>query len=343
MESSTSTRNFVAYLKGLALTVVIANHYINLCYPGKYIFYARLTISIFFVLSGYGIYHSLSNTYKNGTNILLNTLKFYYKRAVRILPLYWISLITASFIMPEIFSFSKFILFPFINYPGKLFWFVAFILQCYLVAPLLFFIICKLKKNGYFIYLCLIFLFACGLMSLSRQQNYTKYFEIKYLGMPWGQILLFAAGMLLPRIINDFRSFCSNKLYTAVSFILFVITLLFVRHVIFTEGDIGLNRFLLLLFFGSVVAFCMFSIAANFTPLLSTPYTLIGTYSYSIYLLHWPFFKLLDKCETIDIASLPIISTVILFSPLLILFCAGIEKGLSLLIKKTNTMIGIQP
>ena len=76
-------------LKGIAITAVLINHYLNRNLSGDYFGFATQWLSLFFMLSGYGIYLSLEKfSIENGKLTIKNILSFYFLRIVRIFPLF---------------------------------------------------------------------------------------------------------------------------------------------------------------------------------------------------------------------------------------------------------------
>ena len=55
------------YLRGIAIIIVLVNHYVNYYLSDQFGGYAYRLVSFFFVLSGFGIYHSLNNAISQGT------------------------------------------------------------------------------------------------------------------------------------------------------------------------------------------------------------------------------------------------------------------------------------
>lgn len=87
-------------LRGLACLMVVFYH--NFPFLHKYLFFAWLSIDIFFVLSGYLITDILLNTYGE-KNYLRN---FYVRRLLRVFPLYYLSMALFIFVLPNISSIA---------------------------------------------------------------------------------------------------------------------------------------------------------------------------------------------------------------------------------------------
>lgn len=115
-------------------------------------FVAQIGLGLFFFISGFLLYY-------NYKNVKLGELKnFYYKRAIRIYPLYWFALFVTFFWMIYAFGFISFppnqetamlgfktILIAFLGFHGLTaigfnispFWFVGVILVYYLLYPII--------------------------------------------------------------------------------------------------------------------------------------------------------------------------------------------------------------
>jgi len=85
VQNSKSSREITNYLKGLAILVVYLSHFANNYVVGFSTQYGNGFVSIFFILSGFGIYASLKkqSNFQYG-NFVLN---FFRKRIIRIYPL----------------------------------------------------------------------------------------------------------------------------------------------------------------------------------------------------------------------------------------------------------------
>jgi peptidoglycan/LPS O-acetylase OafA/YrhL len=113
-------------LKGVAISVVLINHYMNGHYSVNLVGIANAFVSIFFMMSGYGLYHSL-NASTNEVSLSRKTLaSFYYGRALRIFPLFWLALVSYKMLSLQAIVGLR--------APGHL-WFIPALLQCYVLAP----------------------------------------------------------------------------------------------------------------------------------------------------------------------------------------------------------------
>jgi peptidoglycan/LPS O-acetylase OafA/YrhL len=83
-------------LRGLAIITVVVYH--NFGFINKYLFFGWLSVDLFFVISGFLITDILLGAV-GGKNFLRN---FYYRRVLRIFPLYYLSLILFLIVLPKL-------------------------------------------------------------------------------------------------------------------------------------------------------------------------------------------------------------------------------------------------
>lgn len=150
------TKKITTALRGLAILSVILGHYAQYFatnhYDDWFRGYAYGIVGVFFVLAGYGSFFSLKRRLDIKERKFKQVLIYWGQRALRIYPLYWFALIITPLYLHEyfliykvdIYSFGIFLGLPFVNSPG-IFWFVPAILQCYLLAPLFYFLLNKMK------------------------------------------------------------------------------------------------------------------------------------------------------------------------------------------------------
>ena len=120
----------------MAITGVLINHFVNL-FSDDFLGYANGLISIFIILSGYGIFYSLNK------KPVRNWKKFFIKRLIRIYPLFFIAMIFYTVFVGTNFTVLQFF---FINSP---YWFVDAIIYCYLLTPIFFYILEKMTPNKF--------------------------------------------------------------------------------------------------------------------------------------------------------------------------------------------------
>lgn len=83
------------YLKGVAILTIYINYFINGYVSREFSGYANGFVALFFILSGYGIFISLSHLSDSNHKNVLYT--FFKKRILRIYPIFWIWCIIHGF------------------------------------------------------------------------------------------------------------------------------------------------------------------------------------------------------------------------------------------------------
>jgi hypothetical protein len=137
MDAQPDTRPMTTLLKGFAILAVAANHFITLYVAPACNDYGNGFIAFFFIFSGYGLYHSLVRCGRLSAGRIFG---FWVRRFVRIYPLYRLSLALLSTLDHQSYTVRVFLAYPLRQAPG-IFWFVTSIVQCYLLAPLLFWLL----------------------------------------------------------------------------------------------------------------------------------------------------------------------------------------------------------
>ncbi|MCK4752391.1 MAG: acyltransferase [Planctomycetes bacterium] len=322
MPTISDTRDVTSYLKGFAITVVLINHYVNYYVTDTLRWYAHGTVSIFFVLSGYGIFYSLNKMDTQSKNKTAMFLGYFHSRAARIVPLYWVSLIIVSLLSRQFFPLKAFLM---VKASGP-YWFVIFLVHCYLVAPWLYLFIKRFGQKIYLVSIGILMLLAHFYYSLVLSANNSGgYFVYRHLFL--GHIFLFALGMSIPGIIPSEPGKFANKILAAVMFFIFAIALFYTRHtgMIFPNSE----KYFAFLFVISSFAFCLFSISSNTVPPLRRIFILLGTHSYPLYLFHHSFYAILSKVGILKYRSLQGTVLMILLFPVFVLICIAIEKAVN--------------
>ena len=316
-----------SYLRGMAIIIVLVNHYVNYYLSDQFGGYAYRLVSFFFVLSGFGIYHSLDNAISKGTMNSAGLVYYFYKRLIRILPLYWLALLGASYLFPRRYPLGEFIIFPVFRSHGVSYWFVTAIIQCYLAGPLLFLFLKRFGKVKYII--CLSFLMLLSFIYPLMHFDLSC-IHFVYGNFLLGHIYLFGLGMLIPSLVSESKDKYADKTLTWVLLLIFVI-LVFYLHGIRRVDVLAFRtaNFLAPFFIISAFGFCLFFIATKPGLLFKRIIVPLGTYSYSLYLLHYLFYKFLYDIEIIKQASVRgTVITIVLF-PVFFSICIAIEKGLN--------------
>ena len=296
----------VAYLdgiRGLAILLVGTGHFFYK-YPvfkGTWI-----GLNLFFVLSGYLITQRLFFHYNDSIGSYFKN--FYFRRILRIFPLYYGCLFIFFIILPFLYS-SFFIHFGelyglqawywtytsnwmivFHDMPGQQvffhFWSLAVEEQFYLLWPFLFLLLARIKRN---------YLFILGMIAASV-------FIRNYIGVNYSSFLntgTVAEPLLLGALITILEK--GKKASYMVNYFLIFIVLALVSLVLIFINDpnpeIVSNNWLFRvgyssvdLIWASIILLCVSTNKASgmIRNLFSAKWlTWLGTYSYGIYVFHW--------------------------------------------------------
>ncbi|HWR04512.1 MAG TPA: acyltransferase [Humidesulfovibrio sp.] len=181
------------YLKGLAIIVIFFHHYILEIFPGTFSLYGHQFVTLFFILSGYGVFYSVKKELAQGA---LRALLPHYllKRALRIYPLYWLwlllGLLKGSQSLAELRLFNDVLLLGFEESPQ---WFLVPLVHCYILAP---FIYLAARRNAAVFGAGLSILMVC-LHLLLVWQGVPSNKAVAYLGVFGSHLYLFSLGVLL--------------------------------------------------------------------------------------------------------------------------------------------------
>jgi len=314
--SGSLSRQTTDYLRGVAISTVVLNHFLNEYATHSMAGYANGMMSIFFILSGYGIFYSLSREIEHYS--LKHMLGAFWKRRIlRIYPLFWI-----YYLLQHGFNIH---LLPYLGLDfirPVIPWFVPAILQCYLVAPVLFLL---MKKCG-------IQLFAIIVVIVFIALNFILLFIIGYPPVPsiayhgynglfFSHVLLFGAGLIIahfsstePKRLSQF-SVC----FIAVLFIFFLHETTPQTNIHFSGSVIILEAFFLMF-----SALCVYSLVNSDSYLpFSRFFQGLGIYSYSIYLFHRYYFNALETSGILKKYDLSLVGILVCIL-LLPFFLAGI-------------------
>ena len=318
-------------LKGIAILIVLINHYLNLNVSGNSAGFANLWIAIFFMLSGYGIEHSLEKTFNNGTQQTARLyFRFYYSRLIRIFPLFLVAYLTECFLFGN--NISVFTVLG-LKAPGH-YWFIPAIIQCYALAP---FVHISIKKNRF-----LMLTFLLSTFVLTNIYLYSTYAPVlivnllKDVHLNWRNIFflylfLFLLSMFIPKIEHGWnRISTKEKILYYFSFIgLIFLTMICVKYntilpKLYTLTISTIYPLLLI-----IVSTIYFTFSKIRIPIIS----FIGEYSYSIYLFHMTFYLLINKYLSYGKDStIELVVITLLFTPF-VFFCKSIEIFVNALAK----------
>lgn len=315
MSNKMTTIHKTDFLKGVAIISVLINHYINNYISIRFSEIANGMVSIFFLLSGYGLFYSLS---RKKSNIILFYKGFYLKRILRIYPLYIVSLLLSVLFAGNSFSLFTYIAFPF--QASGIYWFITSLIQCYFLSPLIFAVWQKFGNRNYILFLTII-LFVTQLVSLFLKFEPTRqYFGYRFMAV--GHLFLFSYGICIPKL--QLPKFLTKSCFIAASGFIFLTTLLLTRQRDFGFENSGL--YFSSLFILSCFIFISSILKKQDLNLKFYIISFLGKHSYSIYLFHLFYFGILYKLGLIQKQSLiGIIVTLICF-PFFLIGCIFAEK-----------------
>ncbi|WP_264982360.1 acyltransferase family protein [Pseudodesulfovibrio portus] len=289
-----SSRELTSYLKGFAILTVVGSHFSNRFMPFKLPLFGNHFITFFFILSGFGLYYSLSRTHDEKTKLI----SFYLKRFIRIYPLYW-----ANFFIDLIFDrgqslssdlFFDFFLIHFTDPPRA--WFLHALIPCYVLAPALYALIRKYRLKM-IPALCVLF----GVANLVL--HYFSAPEVRcwmYRNIYLSEYFLFCIGMLFPIIHENYGASGKNRWVLLTSLVM-------LGSFIFTNGYTYIppipgnnTTFVSCLFIVSTLVFSYLFINAYTIYLpFKRILCLVGSYTYGIYLFEGMYGTALEKIGVI--------------------------------------------
>jgi peptidoglycan/LPS O-acetylase OafA/YrhL len=318
---STTKRELTSYLKGIAIIAVLTNHYVNSHITQTFSGYANGLVSFFFILSGYGLYHSLSASYNHDSK--LDQVKhFYTKRITRIYPLYWLYYLKDTGLDITQFSLLDFLGLRFTS--PKSAWFVPAIIQCYIVAPLLFYLLAKYKWKAYLLTnLAILIVSNILLPHLGIPEGKVWTYRDLYLS----HVFIFSLGMLIPALISKYQV----KTRKGSLLIVLSLMLLSIHNTTQETHTFDFSRYLWgTLFILMTPLFCYLFIASDVKPPLLKAFSTMGKYSFSLYLFGGLYigylYRLLQKLDvTQEYNYLGTLSVIALF-PIWFILCALIEE-----------------
>lgn len=321
-ESAKLSPETTDWVKGAAILCVMINHLTNLYieYPfGRG--YAGGFVSVFFVFSGLGARYSLSRRLSpggpNGGRLLL----YYIDRALRIYPLYILALVLLSAAKGTRYS-----VFAYAGIVGpEIYWFVAAIIQCFAVAPLLFF---GLKKWGAekvaagALTAMLAASAVCAALIFYGAAKGSPLFAVapQYRNVWLGNIFLFAVGMALPEALERIKE--------PSRFALFIVFVVFAALLFVSRGFIVKSPAL------NVVPSTLFVLSAAWLSILimkAAPFAApaqkiageLGRRSYSIYLFHFVYYHAAGKI--FGGFTLAALAAILVLSPVFIFIAGQLE------------------
>lgn len=317
MQVEYTTKDISDALKGMAIVIVMVNHYINIYLSNFFAGHANGVIALFFILSGYGMFIVFERNAELNASVITGIL---VQRFIRIFPLFWISMFVLQMLNLKILFWIDYIV-P--NY--KIFivyWYINALIQCYLAAPLLYAGLKKIGTTGFVLALIgLVLLINLSPFSadLTNEPLFLKYRFLLFL-----HLLLFATGLSLPSIIRAGRQKLKNSRSFLLPLIAFLVMVVLTRkkEILFPYSTITLG----LAFYLSASCFCLIIVLKNPSFWSKNFFAHIGAYSYTLFLFHMIYFALVGKLVTFfNIPGWHLAITLVL-SPLFFLICVYLEK-----------------
>uniref|UniRef100_I2Q1S8 Putative acyltransferase n=1 Tax=Desulfovibrio sp. U5L TaxID=596152 RepID=I2Q1S8_9BACT len=278
-----STRDAVDYIKGFCIFVIAWGHLLYNNFPGKFTYFGNQFVAFFFVVSGYGIFLSLSG--RVGENGKIDVASFYKKRFQRILPLYWVWFVIASFFSNPP-GFQDIFLFRMYDPPV---WFMNAIAHCYVLAPLLFLLIRRLEWLTLPVLCLFLYLVNASFRAIGLPDMLVYGFRKIYLF----HIFLFGIGMLLPYLLSVKCDIEHQRKLIAILFGIFLLASLQTSNDHLELLDLAyiklpyfhINKYNIILTL-SVLVICFVMIQAKPAMPLQRTFVMLGKYSLPLYLFH---------------------------------------------------------
>jgi hypothetical protein len=312
MEEQGDTKDITNYIKGIAIIIVLIEHYFGVYLRDDYdefIGFANGIISLFYALSGYGLFISSKNLFLN-KGVERYTL-FFFKRFMRVLPSYYV-LFLPKLIWQAHFNWMMVFL-PFIFQPYTI-RFVAYILQCYFLAPLLLILLVRVGLFRYLIVFAIILLISLITPTISG---------IEYRLVNFGHIFFFAFGLATPMLLSKSAGRLKHYYIRLVAIMIFLLSVNYTRldYVLFAHSQ--KIAFILLLI--SSIVIIMNMIESYPTLYMKKIIILFGVNSYPLLLLNLTFYSILFKCGLISHNNLKSFFVAMLLIPALLLVCIYCE------------------
>lgn len=333
-----SRRDVTTWLKGVAILSVLTNHFLDVYITKAFSGYANGIISLFFIISGCNMYFSL----EQHRHVNLSSVTYFFlKRFFRIYPLFWLSFVLVCVYHHRLYPAVTFFL-P--NFRTMItYWFINALIQCYLIAPLLYLFLRRYGVVKYSVGVTIVILFLNIYPSFSSITN--EVFFVKYKWLFMLHILLFAIGMTFPLIIRRIeRSMAIDNKIVILSLVVFLVFVHLTRH----RGIVSPNAYLIFvpLFVLSALWFCFCAILNFSIPSFRWVFVGIGTYSYSLYLFHFDYFFLLKRMGLVSQNNFMSMMSVLICFPIFCTFCYFLEtyvgKATSFLLSKTDGFAGLK-
>lgn len=285
--------------------------------------FANLWIVIFFMLSGYGVQYSLARHLQQKKYILKNLIKFYYLRFVRIFPLFWMAYLAECFVFNQ--KVSLLVLFG-VHGTGH-YWFIPAIIQCYIIAPIIFLIVRRNRIMAFnFIFLTFIainFVLKSN-VTPSDLIKLLNFIHLYWRNVPFLYLFIFSLSMLLPEYIGSWSKVSSaEKKYYFYIFIFLVMILMissrFRSNMTYLYNISNHTISPLLIIALTLIYSIINNIKIKFV-------SQIGKISYPIYLFHMIMYRLINKAFGFGVNSSVELFIYLMCFPLFFYFCYHLDN-----------------
>jgi peptidoglycan/LPS O-acetylase OafA/YrhL len=321
-------------LKGIAITSVIVNHYLNYYVTGNNGGFANVIVSFFFLLSGYGIFSSLQKRFDECFSFN-HLISFYHDRIFRIFPLFWLALYLQGLLTNKSYPIWSFIGWEADGH----YWFISAIIQCYLFSPIFVFFL-GYNKHLAFIAIAVVF---SAINAIGNQSQYASNVldlldltKSPYLGIYFLHTFIFFIGMYFKSFEpmmkqSKLESKISSKVhYVIFIFLIFLILVYMIINKYYFNLGLSGNLGLLIILF----AYAM----RNYIGIIG--FSFLGKISFSLYLFHMSYLIYLEQIGWLKKDSLSGLLATIILLPFFILLSMYLENFGNYLSKKTRKKIG---
>ena len=325
-------------LKGVAISAVLMNHYMNLNISADWSGFAYQWVSVFFLLSGYGLFYSFEKRFHE-TITVKKLFTYYYGRLVRIFPLLWIAWFIQFIISRGDISYWI----PLgINASGH-YWFIPALLQCYLLSPLLYW---SMKKNVTLTAtLILIVFIVTNILFIGGYvphifMRLAKITNSKWMEMYFFHIIIFTGGLLIPTFLSAKKpaDTVAKQEFHSASFWVFTLFIIAVFALLkyFSQISPFFRRELFIL---PLIMIIMLSGYALRYSIHNSLFKLLGRMSYSLYLFHMSYYLLVSNLGGFPENSLTELLVVAVLFPVFIFLCRHIEQYGNFFAKRLKSFV----
>ncbi len=290
-----SRKSFAATntLKGIAIAVVVMNHFVNRNVSGDLEGFANTWVVIFFFLSGYGIFHSVrARNLAHGS--FREKLRYVCTKVGKIFPLYVLAVTIQLALMGHRISMATLLG---IVTPGH-FWFIPKIVQCYVLAP---FIVSSVQKKTGIILIGALALSGAVFKGIDffMAENFLNMLRkggLLYKGIFGLHILLFILGMRWAAVAEKKKilHFCS-KHQNAVFYQLVITTAAIQIAGKFSNLPVASSMLFKWFPVAALIILCVYGTTFSISNAL---FAFVGRISLSIYLFHIILFVVIDKLSS---------------------------------------------